>query len=291
MKLLNAMPPYNLFGLEDQNYEKAKVVVMPVPYDSTSTYKVGAKDGPQAIITASRNIELYNEETDSDISDIGIYTTEELAPNFDSPEKMVNSIEKEVGIVLNDGKMPLILGGEHTVSLGPIRALAKRNKNFTVLQFDAHADTRDEYLGSKYCHACVMARARDVCKSCYGVGIRSMEGKENAKRYGKQILCMKDMHGMKNEEIIKSILNNTKDEIYLTIDLDVLDPSEMPSTGTPEPAGMKYWDLLQVLKGVIKSRKVIGLDFVELCPIPGFIAPDFLAAKLIFNTLSYIFQK
>ena len=291
MKLLNAMQPYNLFGFEVQDYGKAKVVAIPVPYDSTATYRGGSKEGPHAIITASRALEFYNEETDSDINDVGIYTTEELASNFGSPDKMVDSISKEVGLVLEDKKMPLLLGGEHTVSLGAIKALAKKSNDFTVLHFDAHLDTRDEYLGSKYCHACVMARARELCKNCYSVGIRSVESKEAAKKYGNKVLYMKDMRSMEIRNIVRSILANTSNNLYITIDLDVLDPSEMPSVGTPEPGGLRFNELTQILKGVVESRKVLGLDVVELCPIPGMIAPDYLAARLIFNTLSYIFQK
>ena len=287
--ILNAMPPYNLFGLEEQDYKKAKVVAIPVPYDSTSTYRSGAREGPHAIISASRNMELYNEETGSDISDAGVYTAEELAPDVSSPENMVKRIEKEVELVLDDSKVPLLIGGEHTISLGAIGALAKKGKDFSVLQFDAHSDTRNELLGSRYCHSCVMARVRELCGSCYGVGIRSID-RESARKYKSSMLYMKDMEDMSVKEIVKKILANTKKRVYLTIDLDVLDTGEMPSVGTPEPGGIGFVKLKRILKGVIESREVIGLDFTELCPIPGVEAPNYLAAKLIHATLGYIFQ-
>jgi agmatinase len=289
MELLDSLPPYNLFGLEGQSYKKAKVVAIPIPYDSTSTYRAGSREGPHAIIEASRSMELYDEETGLDMGEIGVYTTDELAPDVSSPENMVKRVEREVAIMLDDSKIPLLIGGEHTVSLGAIRALAKRDKGFSVLQFDAHSDTRDELLSSRYCHSCVMARAREVCSSCYGVGIRSVD-KESARRYKGSMLYMKDIDSMGPEKAIENILGKTKEGIYLTIDLDVLDTGEMPSVGTPEPGGMSFRELTRILKGVIKEREVIGLDFVELCPIPSMKAPDYLAAKLIYTTLGGMFQ-
>ncbi len=290
MRVLNAMPPYNLFGLENQDYEKAKVVVLPVPYDSTSTYRAGSRDGPHAIIEASRQMELYSEELGADISKkIGIYTLEELEPNLDSPRKTVDRIAKEVSIILDDSKMPLLLGGEHTIAVGAIVAVSKSFKDFSVLHFDAHSDSRDEFMGSRYCHACIMSRARELCKSCYSVGVRSTD-EQSAKRYSKNTLYMKDIGGMSTKQVVDRILKNTKKNLYITVDLDVLDPSEMPSTGTPEPGGMMYNDIKDILKGVLKERKLIGIDFNEMCPIPGITAPNFLVAKLIYLVLGYAFH-
>ncbi len=286
MRILNAMSPYNLFGIEEQNYDTAKVAVLPVPHDSTSTYKVGSREGPHAIIEASRQVEFYNEELSRDISKIGIFTLDELAPNFDSPKKMVDSIAREVSLILEDSKLPLLIGGEHTIAVGAVQAVSKKYKDFSVLHFDAHSDSRDEYFGTKYCHACIMARIREMCKSCYSVGVRSTT-EETAKKYASSTLYMKDMRSMTAKQIVEKILKNTKKNIYITIDLDVLDPSEMPSTGTPEPGGMHYNELKEVLKGVLEERDLIGIDFNELCPIPGLTAPNFLAAKLIYATLGY----
>ncbi len=291
MAVLNTTAPYNLFGLEGQDYKTAKVAVLPVPYDSTSTFKVGSREGPRAIIDASRALELYSEEFDEVIADkIGIFTLDEIAPDYNSPEGMVNRIAKEVSIVLEDGKMPLLLGGEHTIAVGAVKAIAKKYKDFSVLHFDAHADSRDEFMSTKYCHACVMARIREMCKSCFSVGVRSID-KDSAHEHEKEIFYLKDMRGMDGKKIIDTILKNTKENIYITLDLDVLDPSEMPSTGTPEPDGMCYSQLKSIMKGVLAKKKLIGMDVNELNPIPGMVAPNFLAAKLIYQTLGYAFLK
>ena len=291
MKILNSTLPYNLFGLEEQDYKTAKVAVLPVPYDSTSSYKVGSREGPHALIEASRSLELYSEELDETICDkVGIFTLEELAPDFNSPEGMVNRIAKEVGLLLEDKKLPLLIGGEHTIAVGAVKAVAKQYKDFSVLHFDAHADSRDEFNSTKFSHACVMARIREMCKSCFSVGIRSTD-KDSAHKYEKSTLYMKDMQKMDTKQIVDLILKNTKNNLYITVDLDVLDSSEMPATGTPEPGGMRYDQLREILEGVLAKRNLIGIDFNELNPIPGMAAPNFLAAKLIYMTIGYAFLK
>jgi agmatinase len=285
MRILNATSPYNLFGLEGQDYDSARIVAVPVPYDSTTSYQAGTRNGPGAIIEASRNLELYSEELGKDISKAGIFTTEELAPDYSSPENMVGRIEKETAIICNDSKIPLLLGGEHTISLGAIRALAKKEKEFSVLHFDAHSDSRDEFMGTRYSHVCVMARVREVCKSCYSVGVRSTD-EASARKY-KDIMYMKDMHAKSCKQISDMIVRSTKKRIYLSIDLDVLDPSEMPSVGTPEPDGMRFRELKEILKSVLEDKQLLGMDLVELAPIPGFTAPNYLAAKLAYVIVGY----
>ena len=285
MHVLNQLPPYNLFGIEDQSYEKAKIAVLPVPYDSTSTYKAGSRDGPAAIIDASRNLELYDYEIKEDISRLGIYTLEPMAPDLSSSEKMVDNIEKEVTPIIRDGKVPLLLGGEHTIAIGSVRALSKLSKKpFSVLHFDAHSDSRDEIYGAKYCHACVLARIAELGLDTYSVGIRSIDASSMGK-YGKSMLFMDEMHGMPIDEIVERINSHTGKNIYLTFDFDVLDPAIMPSTGTPEPDGLTYYETMQMLKGILPEKNLVGMDFTEFSPIPGMVAPDFLAAKLIYQTL------
>ncbi|MEM3227704.1 MAG: agmatinase [Candidatus Micrarchaeaceae archaeon] len=283
MHILNSMPPYNLFGLEEQDYKSARVAVLPVPYDSTTSFGGGARGGPHAIIEASRFIEPYSEELGGEISPNWIYTLEELAPDFGSPEGMVGRIEKEVDVLLNDSKMPVMLGGEHTITIGALRSFSKQRgkEGFTVLHFDAHADSRDEFMGARVCHACVMARARELCGSVMSVGVRSID-RESAERYGKDIIFMKDIRELGIDGAMGRILKEAKSNVYLTVDFDVLDPSEMPSTGTPEPDGLHFRELAEMAKEIAASRKVIGMDFVELSPIPGFIAPNYAAAKLIY---------
>jgi agmatinase len=286
VRLLNAMPPYTLFGLED-TYADSKVVVLPVPYDSATTYKSGTRDGPHAIITASREIERFNEEIQRNIGEIGIYTMEELTPNLNSPEDTINDVEKETSLILEDGKMPLMLGGDHSLAIGTIRAVSKQYKgDFSVIHFDAHSDSRDTFFGSKYCHACVIARAREVCDSVYSVGIRSTE-EEGYKKHRNSTIYRMDMHEKTTQEVVDFLVENTKQNVYITVDLDVLDPSEMPSLGTPEPDGLSYYELLSIIKGILAKKKLVGADFVELAPIPGMIAPDYLAAKLILMTIGY----
>ena len=282
MQILNSAAPYNLFGLEDQSYEKAKFVVLPVPYDSTMSYGSGSRDGPDAIIRASRHIELYSEELGFSPADAGVYTLEQLEPDVSGPEAMVKRIAREVSIIIDDGKVPLLLGGEHTVALGAVMAIANAGDDFSVLHFDAHSDSREEFMNSKYSHACVMARIRDMCKSTYSVGVRSID-EQGYSKYSKDILYMKDMRTMSDEAIVNSISKHIKENVYITIDLDVLDPSEMPSVGTPEPGGMRYTSLINILSGVLKGRKLIGADISELAPIPGMRAPDYLAAKLAYG--------
>ncbi len=293
MKLLHQMPPYNLFGIFDQDYGSAKVAVLPVPYDSATTYKSGAREGPHAVIDASRNIELFNEELGADVSkEVGIYTLDELEPSIDSPGETVNRVAKEAGIVLNDGKMPLLIGGDHSIAMGAIRAVGdKYGKDaFSVIHFDAHSDSRDEYMGSKYCHACVMARARESCSSCMSVGVRSTD-EDGFSRFKDETIYRKDMHGKTPSQVAADIYKRTRPKVYITIDVDVLDPSIMPSTGTPEPDGLGFYELASILKEVLAGKELLGLDFCELSPIGGLVAPNYTIAKLIYLTLGYAFLK
>ncbi len=282
------MPPYTLFGVRGLKYKDARIAVLPVPYDSTTCYKAGARDGPHAIIDASRNMEFYSEEFDADPSSIGVYTLDELEPNINSAEETIKRIEKDVGMIVSEGKIPLLLGGEHSITIGAQMALAKKSKDFSVLHFDAHSDSRQEYMGSRYSHACVTARSREICGSVFSVGVRSVP-QEDAKRYVGEILMRNKMHGMSTEEAGKLIVSKTRKKIYLTIDVDVLDPSEMPSTGTPEPDGLRFHKLTQILKYVLQRKEVIGMDFTELSPIGGMAAPNYLVAKLAYLSIGYAF--
>lgn len=291
MKLLHQMPPYNLFGVFDQDYDSAKVAVLPVPYDSATTYKSGARDGPHAVIDASRNIELFNEELGADVSKaVGIYTLDELEPSIDSPGETVSRVAKETGIILNDGKMPLLIGGDHSIAMGSIRAVGDKygRDGFSVIHFDAHSDSRDEYMGSRHCHACVMARARESCSSCISVGVRSTD-EDGFSRFKGDTIYRKDMHGKAASQIAAEISSRTRPKVYVTIDVDVLDPSIMPSTGTPEPDGLSFRELTSVLKDVLAGKELIGLDVCELSPIGGVVAPNYTIAKLIYLTLGYAF--
>ena len=282
MRILDQMPPYNLFGLEGQEYSESRIAAFPIPYDSTVTYRSGAREGPQAIISASRNLELYNHGLDITLPDKFVFTMEPMAPDLNSPAGMISRIAKEVNIVLEDGKIPFLIGGEHTISLGAIRALASRSPDFSVLHIDAHSDSRDEIFGTRDSHASIMARARELTDSCISVGVRSIDS-DSMEKYAKDIIFADEIKSVGIAALSKRILEHTKKKVYVTVDLDVLDPSEMPSVGTPEPDGLHYAELKAILHSAFASKEIVGMDITELCPIPGITAPDFLAAKLAYS--------
>ena len=265
--------------------DTAKIVIVPVPYDGTSTYMKGADKGPEAIIRASGNMELYDIETDSQVYLQGIFTDDPV-DSGPEPEKMVKAVERRVGGHLADGKFVVLLGGEHSVSIGAVRAHAQKYPGMTVLQLDAHADLRNEYEGSKYNHACVMARVKEMCPIVQ-VGIRSMDVSEKPTMDRGRVFFAEDIH--RGTAGVDTIIRTLTDPVYITIDLDVFDPSIMPSTGTPEPGGLLWYDVLALLKGVCRRCTVVGFDVVEMCPLAGHWAPDFMAAKLIYKLLSYRF--
>ena len=284
-----SLEPYNFGGLENQNYRTSKVVIVPVPYESTTYYVSGTKEGPWAIINASRHMELYDIERNKDISKSGIFTLEELEPSKNSPKETVSRIENLITKILDDNKIPFMIGGEHSVTVGAVSAFKKKysTHNLSVLQLDAHSDLRNEFEGTKFHHACVIRRiTQDLKLPVTQVGIRSVSLEES--EYIKESKKNNIFYGRKYTP--EEVINTLKENVYLTLDLDVLDPSIMPSVGTPEPGGL-YWDeVLNLLEEVSKSRKIVGADVVELSPMPGFIAPDFLAAKLVYKVISYILK-
>lgn len=282
------MEKLNYGGLDNEftAYENARIVILPVPYDGTSTWLKGADKGPQAILEASANMELYDIETDSEVYTQGIATLEAITED-QSPEAMSDAVESRVDAILNDKKFPVLLGGEHSVSIGSIRAFAKHYENFSVLQLDAHSDMRDNYEGSDHNHACIMARAKEMATVAQ-VGIRSS--------------CIEEKHNIDPDRIFYAheikesstwmydVSEKLNDNVYITIDLDVFDPAYMPSTGTPEPDGLTYREVINFLKLINERHNIIGLDVVELCPNEINKAPDFLASKLIYQILSMKFS-
>jgi len=284
--------PNNFLELEDNlgNYDTSKVVILPVPYEKTTTYVKGTAKGPQAIIDASRNMELYDEELDKDISNVGICTLNPLIIDK-NPEEMVNDVFKNVKKLLDDNKFPVIIGGEHSVTSGCVKAFADSHDDFSVLQMDAHADLREEYDGTKFSHACTMKRCMDECKSIVQAGIRSLcsEEADFIKKNDMKIFWAKDIFD--NDEWFDQAISKLSKNVYITFDLDVLDPSIMPSTGTPEPGGLKYYQVLRFLKKVFEEKNVVGFDVVELCPNVSNVSPDFTAAKIIYKMVGYKFNK
>lgn len=270
---------------EYSNSEHADIVLVPVAYDGTSTWIKGADKGPEAIIEASANMELYDIETDFEIYRRGIFTEDVIGGEITTRE-MIEAVRDTVRYYLEEEKFVVILGGEHSVSIGSIEAHAKRHDKLCVLQLDAHADLREEYNGSKFNHACVMARAKESCPIVQ-VGIRSMSLEEKASADESNMFTAKLIH--EGNGWITKVLSRLSENVYVSIDLDVFDPSVMPSTGTPEPGGMLWYDVLELMREVSEKKNIVGFDVVELCPDENNKAPDFLAAKLIYKLLSYKF--
>ena len=277
------------FGFLPEEYceaENAEIVIVPVAYDGTSTWGKGADKGPAALIEASANMELYDIETDSEVYKKGIFT-EDITGGDISTTEMIDAVNGTTLYYLENNKFTVVIGGEHSVSIGSIKAHAQHFKNLTVLQLDAHADLRAEYNGSKYNHACVMARAKEFCPIVQ-VGIRSMSSEEKEVMDKTGVFFAKEIHN--KTDWIKKVISKLSKNVYISIDLDVFDPSIMPSTGTPEPGGLLWYEVLELLKTATEKTNVVGFDVVELCPDDRNTAPDFMAAKLIYKLLSYKFR-
>ena len=267
-------------------YEQSSIVIFPVPYDGTSTWIKGADKGPEAILHASANMELYDIDTDSEVYRHGIHTLDPIV-HKGSPEDLADKVELRIDKLFKDDKFVVTIGGEHSISIGAFRSFTKNFNNISILQLDAHADLRNEYEHSRYNHACVMSRARELAPIAQ-IGIRSMSAEE---REGMDDRTIFFAHRIKNNPEWKHEVSALVSEnVYITIDLDVLDPSVMPSTGTPEPDGLLYHEIMDLIRLVNKDHNIVGFDVVELCPGIN-KAPDFIAAKLIYQILSLKFKK
>jgi len=278
------------FGALSDNfcrYETAAIAILPVPYDGTSTWMKGASQGPQALLDASAHMELYDIETDSEVFRRGMITMEPVhCP--DDPWQMVTAVYERARPLVADGKFVVGIGGEHSVSVGLVRAVAEKIPDLSVLQLDAHSDTRDAYEGSRYNHACVMSRIGEFCPYVQA-GIRSMDAAEMKRLKPDRTFFAREI--VKGSNVVPRIVKALTRDVYITIDLDVFDPSVMPSTGTPEPGGLGWYHLFGLLGPVIKAKNVVGIDVTELLPNPANKAPDFLAAKLIYRILSMVFTQ
>ena len=272
-----------------ENYAKletANVVLIPVPYDGTSTWQKGADKGPNTFLNASENMELYDIETDSEVYKQGVYLTEPITVNA-TPEAMADAVHQETKSYIKKNKFVTVFGGEHSISIGTIRAFNEMFPSLTVLHIDAHADLRKSYDGSSCNHACAVYEASQNT-NLIQVGIRSMDIKEKSimnldKTYFAHEMAMDDSW-------MYLAIDQMTDNVFITFDLDAFDPSIMPSTGTPEPGGLLWYETLDFLKQVFKEKNVVGFDIVELCPNEVDKSSDFLAAKLYYKMLSYKFQ-
>lgn len=289
-------PPRNFGNLEPafSAYDTARVAVLPVPYDSTTTARAGAREGPMAIIDASADMELFDLVLEREPYKAGITTLPELAPNSDSPAATINRIQSVVDHLLGDGKFVVTLGGEHTVAVAPVRAHAAKHDNLSVLAFDAHADMRPAYLDSEYNHACTLRRSLEavggvsqsgVRPRLVHVGLRSAEREEweYLRGHNVPIFPAHRFRTMPNgpDEVAELLTDN----VYITIDIDCLDSGIMPAVGTPEPGGLTWWDITSVIEAVARRRRIVGFDITELAPDYGNRANAQLCAKLAYRVI------
>ncbi len=281
--------PWRFAGLSDDESDaaKAKIVVIPVPYDATVSFLGGTREGPLAIINASRYLEDYDIESGFAISDMGIHTAPEVEAHVGGPEPMISRVKLATERWSRQGKIVTLLGGEHSVSIGGVMAVKEMHSDLSVLYLDAHADFREEYMGSKFSHACTARRISEICP-IVEVGVRSASQEEiyyikerNIPVYFND-LSLNTMPQSNNE-----ILDSLSDNVYVSIDLDVLDPSIMPGVGTPEPGGMSWEEICDLLRLVGSKRKIVGFDLMELCPPAGPPSCAFVAAKLAYKLMGY----
>jgi agmatinase len=287
--------PMNFGGIDEAQYssfDSARIVVWPVSYEGTVTYGTGTGAGAMAIVNASRNMELYDEETDAEVFKLGIHTLDEFKPR-ETPEAMMNSLYDRTKELLQSDKFICMLGGEHSVSAPLIKAHAERFHNLSVLQIDAHADLRDTYDGTPHSHASIMARVvKDLRIPSVQVGIRSISAEEARllnSGIPTKIYWAKDIVG--KTDWINSAIDNLTENVYLTIDIDGLDPSLVPTTGTPEPGGLGWYETLTLIRKLGKKRRVVGMDLVEYSYSENQDAPAFLCSKLVYKSLAYIFRE
>jgi agmatinase len=297
--------PQNFGGLppEFSRLAAAKAVILPVPYDLTTSYLPGTRRGPHAVLEASTHLELYDEELQREIYKMGIHTLPYLEPSAANPEETIARVEEMIAWVIEREKFPVMLGGEHSLTLASVRALRKKFGNFSVLQLDAHADLRESFQNTRFNHACVGRRMHELGLHIVQIGVRAISAEE-----AEFIQSAKDLYvcfdyelhsspspfqgegrgeGRVRGEVLEKALSKLHDPVYVTLDLDVFDPGLMPAVGTPEPGGLDWYTVLKILRHVGEKHKVLGCDLVELCPIPGMIGPDFLAARLLYKMLGY----
>lgn len=274
--------PLNFLGLppELSNYKNSKAVILPIAYDSTTSYRAGAREAPAAIIQSSRYQEFYDPQLKKDFTLVGIATLPVLSPVMSGPEHMIQKVYEATKRLLKDNKFIVMLGGEHSLTAGTVKAYHEKYPRMGVLQIDAHLDLRAEYDGTPFNHACAMRRIIDLVPVVQ-VGIRSVSEEEAefvAERRLKPYYAWQ-LH--KDRQWKKKVTKELPEEVYITIDLDGFDPSIMPAVGTPEPDGLLWHDVMELLSLIAAEHKIVGCDVVELCPIPGFVAPDYLASKLV----------
>jgi agmatinase len=283
------MARYNYLGLTgpESEMENARYHILPVPYEATVTYGQGAEYGPNAILTASQEVELFDEELGFEPFRSGIYTAPPVEITDEGVERQNEILREEVSHLLKYGHVPCLLGGEHSVSYGSVVACLEKYPDLTILQFDAHADLRDGYLGQEFSHAAIMRRIRDITSKTVSVGIRSYSAEEDEYIKANNVKLFSAANLTSNPGQINEVLEQLSGDLYITFDVDAFDPSLMPATGTPEPGGLQWYPTMQLLKSAIEKCNLVGFDVVELAPIADMHAPDFVAARLIYKIIAY----
>ena len=271
-----------------RSFDESKVVILPVPVDRTTTYIPGTRNGPREILQASSHMELWDEEVGTDVHAVGIFTLPEMELPFGELAPLMDEINRVASEILSRDKFLVTLGGEHSITPPLVAAAAKKYPGLSVLQIDAHADLRDCYMGTTHNHACAMRRTLEHAPITQ-VGIRSMSTEEAAVASSLETSIFYDVTMREDPAWIDRVVSTLRDPVYITIDVDGMDPAIMPSTGTPEPGGLSWYETLALLRATIRQRQVVACDVVELSPIPGLLAPNFLCAKLVYKILTYRF--
>jgi agmatinase len=270
------------------DFANARVVILPIPLDRTTSYVPGTRNGPHEILVASSHMELWDEEMQTDVHSVGIFTLPEMELPYATMDEVVGEIRRVAAELVNRGKFPLVLGGEHSITPAVVAAVAGKYPGLSVLQIDAHADLRESFMGTPHSHACAMRRTLEFARTTQ-VGIRSLSTEEAVAAPSLRTKIFYDFNMREDPHWIDRIVDSLSDTVYISIDVDGFDPAIMPATGTPEPGGLSWYEGLTLLRRVIERRTVVGCDIVELSPIPGNVAPNFLCAKLIYKILTYRF--
>jgi agmatinase len=271
-----------------RSFDESQVVVLPIPVDRTTSYVPGTRNGPREILQASSHMELWDEEIGADISRVGIFTLPEMELPFGELQPLMDEIQRVASEILARDKFLVALGGEHSITPPLVAAAAATHAGLHVLQVDAHADLRDSYMGTRHNHACAMRRSLEFA-SITQVGIRSLSTEEAEAVERLETTIFYDVSMRDDPRWIDAVVASLGDPVYITIDVDALDPAIMPATGTPEPGGLSWYEMLALLRAVFRRRRVVACDVVELSPLPGLMAPNFLCAKLVYKMLGFRF--
>jgi len=285
-----ASTPDNFLGLDGRRaaYQTAAFAVLPIPYEASTSFGAGTRQGPRAIISASQQVELYDEELRRDSSAVGVATLAPLESDARGPQYMVERVAQMARRVVRDGKFLIGLGGEHTVTVGLVQGVLARYRRLSVLQIDAHADLRDRYQGSPFSHACVMRRIRELGLPVVAVGIRNYSAEEARfiRRSGQCVISARDVR--QTPDWIERAVEALGEQVYVSIDIDGFDPACAPGTGTPEPGGLDWYQVAGLLAEVARRRRIVAADVVEVVPLPGNVVTEFLAAKLIYRLIGLV---